>query len=199
MRIVLFVVALLGMLAAQGARGTVLWDESIGGDLSNDWAAPTATGTAASGTYSIMGTIGPGDLVDALSFVVPAGDALTTFVVRSFPPGATFSSAPFSLRRGPGDFSEVIEFGNFVSLAPPGIDLLQFSSMPGPQGPGIYALSVGHPSLAGAFPETRSYQVEFTTGAVPEPSAATLFLCATAFLWLGSRAARKLLSRAKPV
>ena len=102
MRIGLFVVALLGMLGAQGATGTVLWDESIGGDLSNNWASPTATGTVASGTSPVMGTIGPSDLVDALSFVVPAGDALTTFVVRSFPPGSTFSSAPFRCVAGRG-------------------------------------------------------------------------------------------------
>ena len=180
----IFAMAILGVfLAARGASGAVLWDESVSSDLSNDWATPTTGGTITNGTYFITGTIGPSDLVDAVSFVVPQGATLTTFIVRSFPPGSSFSSAPFSLRRGPGDFSEVIEFGNFPSLAPPGIDLLQFSSVPGPQGPGIYALSVGHPSLA--LPETRSYQVEFTVAAVPEPSTASLLLLAIALLWLG--------------
>ena len=70
----IFAMAILGVfLAARGASGAVLWDESVSSDLSNDWATPTTGGTITNGTYFITGTIGPSDLVDAVSFVVPQG------------------------------------------------------------------------------------------------------------------------------
>jgi len=188
-RLAVLVISSIAALLSPSASAAVLWEEAIDGELSGDIAGPTAAGSVAPGTHSILGSIGPGDVVDAVSFVVPADNVLTSFVVLSFPPGDLFSSAPFALRRGPGDFSEVIEFGNYASASPPGFDLLKVSSAPGPQGPGAYALSVGHPAL-GAIPETRSYVVEFTT-AVPEPTSVALLLCGAALLWLVSGGPRR--------
>jgi hypothetical protein len=183
----MFAIAVVGAFVFRTASAAVLWNEAISGDLSNNLASPTAFGTVANTTYTVTGTIGPGDVVDTVSFVVPPASILETFIVRSFPPGDTPSSEPFSLRRGPGDFSDVIEFGNFPEVSPPGFDLLRINSKPGPQGPGIYSLSVGHPSL-GEIPQTRSYLVELTV--VPEPSIATFCLCLGVLLWLGARVPR---------
>ena len=104
-------------------------------------------------------------MVDTVSFVVPPDSILTTLSCvpfrREIPVAQSPSHSEGSLRRGPGDFSDVIEFGNFTDVFPPAFDLLSRNSKPEPQVQGIYSLSAGHPSV-GEIPQTRSYLVELT-------------------------------------
>src|ERR1700733_1808019 len=62
---------------------SVLWNESVSGDLSNNQAAPNAF-ILAPGTNSVIGSVGTGDTQDWVSVTVPAGDTLSSYVLASY-------------------------------------------------------------------------------------------------------------------
>ena len=78
-----FLCCLVVFLPLAAARSATVWSESTNGDLSNNQSAPSAV-TLASGTNSVIGTVGGGDLQDWLRVTVPAGFQLSTFVLHSY-------------------------------------------------------------------------------------------------------------------
>jgi len=66
---------LLATGLALPAAAIPLWTESIDGDLSNSGAAPTAVSILAAGSYTLIGTMGGGDL-DYLAVTLAAGLSL---------------------------------------------------------------------------------------------------------------------------
>jgi Dockerin type I domain len=77
----LFCLVIFLPLAA--ARSATVWNESTSGDLSNNQSAPSAV-TLATGTNSVIGTVGGGDLQDWLRVTIPAGFELSTLVLHSY-------------------------------------------------------------------------------------------------------------------
>ena len=77
----LFSVAVCALLAAAPAKATI-YDEAVSGDLSNDKANPTAL-TLTPGSNSVIGTVngfGNGDPQDWVSFTIPTGFVMTSYV-----------------------------------------------------------------------------------------------------------------------
>src|SRR5205809_8082631 len=80
----LFSATICALLAAAPAKATI-YDESVSGDLSNDKAAPTAL-TLTPGLNSVIGTVagfpqfGGTDPQDWVSFTIPTGFAMTSYV-----------------------------------------------------------------------------------------------------------------------
>ena len=77
----LFSVAVCALLAAAPAKATI-YDEAVSGDLSNDKATPTAL-TLTPGSNSVIGTVngfGTDDPQDWVSFTIPAGFVMTSYV-----------------------------------------------------------------------------------------------------------------------
>jgi hypothetical protein len=62
---------------------SVIYDESVSGDLSNNQAAPKAL-TLALGTNSIKGTVGGSDTQDWITLHVPAGMSLGSLVLATY-------------------------------------------------------------------------------------------------------------------
>jgi uncharacterized repeat protein (TIGR01451 family) len=62
---------------------SVLYDESISGDLSNSQVSPTPV-TLALGTNSVKGTVGTGDNQDWITVHVPTGMALSMLVLQTY-------------------------------------------------------------------------------------------------------------------
>ena len=71
------------LAAATSARASILYDESVSGDLSNNQSAPTAR-TLAIGTNSIKGAVGGTESQDWVALTVPAGDVLSSLVLASY-------------------------------------------------------------------------------------------------------------------
>src|SRR6476620_12494906 len=77
----LFSAAVCALLAAAPTKATV-YDEAVSGDLSNDKGAPTAL-TLTPGLNSVIGTVngfGNGDPQDWVSFTIPTGFVMTSYV-----------------------------------------------------------------------------------------------------------------------
>lgn len=62
---------------------SILYDESMSGDLSNDPLAPTPVTTAV-GTNSVLGTVGGGGNQDWITFRIPAGTRLDSLVLARY-------------------------------------------------------------------------------------------------------------------
>jgi hypothetical protein len=73
-------------LSVPAAQAVTTWSESTNGDLSNNQSSPSAV-TLASGTNSVIGTVGGGDLQDWIRINIPAGLQLSTFVLKSYQSG----------------------------------------------------------------------------------------------------------------
>ena len=73
----------LAVLASAALGQTVLYNESISGDLSNSAAAPNAF-TLSSGANSVIGSVGSPDNQDWFSLTVPANFKLTSIVLVSY-------------------------------------------------------------------------------------------------------------------
>ena len=84
--------AAAGLLCSPVAQGTVIYDESVSGDLSNSGLSPTLVAMAA-GSNQILGTTGRGSEGvdrDYFTFTIPAGLELTSITVL---PGTTVAGA----------------------------------------------------------------------------------------------------------
>src|SRR5437762_13237262 len=106
----LFSAAVCALLVAAPAKATI-YDEAVSGDLSNDKAAPTAL-TLMPGLNSVSGTVagfpqfGGTDPQDWVSFTIPTGFVMTSYVnskygsaddqgFTGFQFGSSFSGDPF--------------------------------------------------------------------------------------------------------
>jgi hypothetical protein len=65
------------------SMATVLYNESVSGDLSNSQSAPTPL-TLSAGTNSIIGSVGTGDTADWVTLTIPAGMQLSSDVLAAY-------------------------------------------------------------------------------------------------------------------
>ena len=171
------------MAAAQGM--TVVWDESVDGNLSNDPAAPTDLGSLGAGANIVRGsTLGPGtppsDGFDVFQITIDAGFTLDSIVLSGYNTIDGTGTSGFNFSTGAAAFDGgTILFGPGVGAGDVGTNLfdLGFPLPIGPQGPGTYFMEVRE--FGG--PEANW---ELTFNVVPAPGAMAL-------LGLGGRAATR--------
>jgi hypothetical protein len=152
-------------------QGTVLWDESVNGPLSNDYTQPTYLGALQAGTNSVIGSA---EAVPSMAGWTAYDDFFTFTVPGSF----QVSAVQFTVDRrvwawiGSPTFS--IQYG-FVDHPSNG-DLL-------PQwglallGPGTYGMYISDLDLQSA-PTAAHYRLDFVSASVPEPSSCALLAVA---------------------
>ena len=195
----LFSVAVCALLAAAPAKA-IIFDEAVSGDLSNNQAAPTAL-TLTAGWNSVIGVVNGfdnGDGQDWVSFTIPTGFAMTSYVnskyVSDDPQGFTgfqsnssFSGDPFVAP----SYAGYAHFGtkatnpdlNPVSSSTVGVNLLPLMADPN-FAPGTTGFTP--PLAAGTYtfliqqgdPVTTSYQFDMNVRSVsvPEPGSSLCLL-----------------------
>lgn len=188
------IAALLALALAPGASGAVFThDETLHGDLSDDYLAPTIL-TPGAGSSTLKGTVVDGDR-DLFTLVVAAGLQLDSLRVLSYAtdsenpenlsfmmsqPGAILSSPPSN------DFADPIGYVGFGSWAV-GRNMLRTITA-GP--PYDYAATLGPGSYAFWINETgpvSGYEFQFSVTAVPEAGAPMLALAAVSLLCVRRR------------
>ena len=138
----LFHAAVCALLTVAPAKATI-YDEAVSGDLSNDKGAPTAL-TLTPGLNSVIGTVRGTDHQDWVSFTIPTGFVMTSYVnskyvstddqgFTGFQFGSSFSGDDFT----PGSYAGYAHFGfaaNNPDTGPPsstvGVDLLPLMANP---------------------------------------------------------------------
>ena len=169
--------ALLWTADRAGAQGTVNWNESVNGPLSNNYLTPTSLGVLRIGTNTIIGT-------SALTNATTTGD----FFTISIPIGSQITSL-FLIR----DRKLFVLIGNteYTSTlgysfdAQTGDLMTQFQLSP--IGSGLYGFEVDNNDF-GTVTSIANYQLNFIVQPVPEPGTLGLFaLGAGALAWARSR------------
>jgi len=198
----LFSAAVCALLVAAPAIATI-YDEAVSGDLSNDPAAPTAL-TLTPGLNSVSGTVagfpefGGTDPQDWVSFTIPTGFVMTSYVnskydstddqgFTGFQFGPSFSGDQFAA----GSYAGYAHFGteannpdgNPVSSSTVGVNLLPLMANPN-FAPG--ATGFTRPLAAGTYtfliqqgdPVTTGYQFDMNVRSVsvPEPGSSLCLL-----------------------
>ena len=192
------VCALLGVAPVKA----IVYDEAgPGGDLSNDKAAPTAL-TLMPGLNSVSGTVagfpqfGGTDPQDWVSFTIPTGFVMTSYVnskyrsaddqgFTGFQSGSSFSGDEFVA----GSYAGYAHFGtaaqnpdgNPTSSSTVGVNLLPLMADPSfapgttgftpPLGAGTYTFLIQQGN-----PATTGYQFNMTVRPVPEPGSSLCLL-----------------------
>ena len=159
-------------------QGTVLWDESVNGPLSNSRFEPTSLGTFTLGTNSVRGTTdfqpsptGGGVNPDYISLTVPSGSEISLLLLSTDVPVAVWL----------GDPGFGWELGS--KIKPSNADLLtQFGI--GAIGAGPYGFSVMNVDFNG-IPSYANYRLDFVV--VPEPNVWWLLLLGAAGWFLQNR------------
>jgi len=192
----LFSAAICALLAAAPAKA-IIFDEAVSGDLSNNKGAPTAL-TLTAGSNSVIGTVngfGNGDPQDWVSFTIPTGFVMTSYVnskynstdpqgFTGFQVGSSFSGNEFLAP----SYAGYAHFGTGATNpdgTPPsstvGVDLLPLMANPS-FAPG--ATGFTPPLAAGTYTfliqqgddVTTSYQFDMNVRSVPEPGSSLCLL-----------------------
>ncbi len=174
MKKMLALVAVAG-LAGSAAAQTVVWDEGVDGNLSNDPTAPTNLGALGAGANIVRGsTLGPGtppsDGFDVFRIDIAAGFSITDIILSAYSPAAGGTSGfNFSTGAAASIPGASIIFGPGWGGSNVGQDLLDVS-IGGPissLGPGTYFMEIrefGGPQA----------DWELTFNVVPAPGAMAL-------------------------
>ena len=195
----LFSAAVCALLAAAPAKATILYDEAVSGDLSNDQLAPTAL-TLTPGLNSVIGTVNgfpPGgtDPQDWVSFTIPTGFVMTSYVNSKY--DSTDEQGFTGFQFGSSFLGDVFTAGSYAGYAhfgtgatnpdgsPPsstvGVNLLPLMADPS-FAPGTTGFTP--PLAAGTYtfliqqgdPVTTGYQFDMTVRSVPEPGSSLCLL-----------------------
>ena len=199
----LFAAAVCALLAAAPAKATV-YDEGASGDLSNDKANPTAL-TLTPGSNSVSGTVagfpefGGTDPQDWVSFTIPTGFVMTSYVnskygsadeqgFTGFQFGSSFPGGVGSEFLA-GSYAGYAHFGTGAtnpdgsptSSSTVGVNLLPLMANPSfapgttgftpPLGAGTYTFLIQQ-----GDPSTTGYQFDMNIRAVPEPGSSLCLL-----------------------
>ena len=145
-------------------QGTVLWDESVNGPISNSRFEPTSLGTFTLGTNSVLGTT---DFQPS-----PTGGVVNPdYILLTVPSGSQISLLPFSSDRPVavwlGDPGFGLELGSKIN--PSNADLLSQFGI-GAIGAGSYGFYVMNVDFNG-IPSYANYRFDFVVQTVPESSA----------------------------
>jgi hypothetical protein len=178
-------------MPGDGIAQTVLWNESVSGDLSNNQAAPNAF-TLPIGVSSIIGNVTGGtDPQDWVALTVPPGTAMTSLVLASYTSTDVQGFTGFQLGGSfvgsvntAGSYTGYTHYGtgaannghaatNLVgqNLLPIMADLTQDPGATGftpPLGPGTYSFLI---QQLGA---STGYEFDYTVAPVPEPGSLLL-------------------------
>ncbi|HLX70562.1 MAG TPA: CRISPR-associated protein Cas5 [Verrucomicrobiae bacterium] len=188
------------VLAATQLHASIIWDESVNGDLSNDGSSPTAL-LLSGGVNAVLGTAGGTDKQDWVSVTVPTGFELSTLVLAAYSStdvqgfigvgmGPNFTNSVNS----PSSYLGYSHFGTGAAngaLAPTnlvGADILSIMGnnvvdSPGSQG-FTPPLSQGtYTFLIQQLGASTTYEFDFGVTAVPEPSPSALAGLAAAICW----------------
>src|SRR5437667_7223991 len=115
----LFCAAVCALLAAAPAKATI-YDEAVSGDLSNNQAAPTAL-TLTPGLNSVSGTVagfpqfGGTDPQDWVSFTIPTGFVMTSYVNSKY--GSTDDQGFTGFRFGSSFLVDEFTAGSYAGYA----------------------------------------------------------------------------------
>jgi len=199
----LFSAAVCALLVAAAPAKATIYDEAVSGDLSNDKAAPTAL-TLMPGLNSVSGTVagfpqfGGTDPQDWVSFTIPTGFVMTSYVnskygsaddqgFTGFQFGSSFSGDEFVA----GSYAGYAHFGtaaqnpdgNPTSSSTVGVNLLPLMADPSfapgttgftpPLGAGTYTFLIqqGDPSTTGY-----RFNMNLRAVSVPEPGSSLCLL-----------------------
>jgi len=172
---------LLSATAASG-QGTILWNESVNGPLSNDPGNPTSLGIIQLGTNTLIGSAefvpidgGPGGNLysDIITFTVNGGFQITSLILQTDSSiGVWIGNSGFT-----SELASIISPSNGDIL--PQLNLQNIS-------PGTYGFYVSDRQF-GSSPTVANYQLDFIVQAVPEPSAISLLLIGAGFVLLQRR------------
>lgn len=158
---------LLGIIGVNG-QGTILWDESINGPLSNDGTHPTWLGTLQTRTNSVFGA------TEYISFGTGGalyGDYFTFAIPQSLRVGGLNLTVDRAVLVWVGDqnfsqeLSHVYNPANGSLLPQMGLPFLAA---------GTYGMYITVNDFSGSG--TANYRLDFVMEAVPEPSAGCLLL-----------------------
>jgi hypothetical protein len=174
--------AIIGIFTLAGAiafsargQGTILWDESVNGPLSNNPDAPSSLQPLTGGTNTIFAAVqatphGTGWGVD---------DDLFIFIV---PSGLQVTSIDFALdgiaAAWLGNSSFTANYGYAVTSS--NGDLLSTMGI-GPLGSGTYGMYVGDRDLQ-SIPTVANYRLDFFAQSIPEPNSLSLVFFGLGFL-----------------
>ena len=162
-------------------QGTLIWDESLNGPLSQSSGAPTLLAPFALGTNTIIG----------MSEIVPSGPSWTVypdFFTVQVPESLVITAvylqvSELNVWHWIGDPVFLNELG-FVQNPVSG-ELLAQWGLPS-VGEGNYGMNVENHN-AQPFTSIANYRLDFFVQAIPEPSAIGLFIFGFGILWLQRR------------
>ena len=150
-------------------QGTILWDESVNGPLSEDYTHPTAFGILSQGTNSVIGSVSTevtGNNYaahdDYFTFTVGGGNSLSGVYIRVDNPTLVWIGNP--------SFSSMI--GQVFN--PTNGELLTQMAI-GPLGSGTFGMYLSNNEF-GSSTSISNYRLDFFVQTVPEPGAVCLFL-----------------------
>ena len=173
------------LFSAAVSDAMVAYDESVSGDFSPDFAAPTPV-SFSNGANTIIGDIGAngeggvvfgpsGNDSDRFTFTVPAGSQISSLTVDVYDATGNVGAGSLIAYVASGAFSSDTDNDNNALFSAGSGDILP-TLAGGPLGPGAYSFWLQETASS-----TIDYQVTFTQ-VVPEPSAATLFVGAGALM-----------------
>ncbi len=169
-----FEMFVLVMLLAVGNAAAADYSESVNGDLSGDWLAPTQL-TLGAGSNHVQGSFGISAIpdvadLDYLAIIVPTGYILNKLILDSLNPGGANSF--LGVQSGPQmtlpptayDPSPLLGW-NHIYKNQQGNDLLPVLGL-GTLSAGSYTFWINETDTSAAW----SYGFDFQVAAVPEPS-----------------------------
>jgi hypothetical protein len=173
------------LLSTALSPASILWDESLGGDLSSTQASPSSA-TLVSGTNSIIGSLSSADHQDWITLNVPSGFQLNSIFLNAYSStdaqgftgmqaGSVFSGSTFTA----GNYLGYAHFGTGATNNGPATNLVGADILPIMKDPsaasGAQGFSnLGSGSYAFLIQQTGSaattYQFDYNVAAVPEPT-----------------------------
>ena len=204
---------IVAAIAASAAvsHATVLWNESINGDLSNNQAAPNAF-TLSLGTNSVIGSVGTPDNQDWIALTVPAGDVLSSLILKSYT--STDAQGFTGMQSGPSFVGSIFTQANYLGYAHFGTgatngslpatnlvnaDLLPIMADNSPTGTSPGAQGFTPPLPAGTYTfliqqtgsANTAYQFDYNVSVAPEPSGLLVTALGSGMLIVVTRGRRR--------
>jgi hypothetical protein len=173
---------------AGSSDATVIWNESVNGNLSASQSSPTPL-TLSDGTNSIIGTVGTGKTADWVALTIPSGFQLTEVVLAAyastdqqgftgFQPGSSFvgnAETTASAYEGYAHYGTNSTNGSLPPANLVGVNILPImanpSADPGATGFTPPVASGTYTFLIQQLGATTNFQFDYDVTPVPEPAS----------------------------